>query len=100
MAQYCFRYIPGFATVVAPLWELTKPKTRWTRTDEHQACFDTLKELLSSDTVLAYFDLELKSCIVVDASPVGLGAIFTRETREGNRNVVYYASRTLTPVER
>jgi hypothetical protein len=69
-------------------------------TDEHQACFEKLKELLSSDTVLAYFDPELKSCIVVDASSVGLGAIFTQETREGNRNVVCYASRTLTPVER
>ncbi len=100
MAQYCSRYIPGFATVAASLWELTKPKAKWTWTDEHQACFDKLKELLSSDTVLAYFDPELKSCIVVDASPVGLGAIFTQETRKGNRNVVCYASRTLTPVER
>ena len=56
-----------FATVAASLWELTKPKAKWTWTDEHQACFDKLKELLSSDTVLAYFDPELKSCIVVDA---------------------------------
>lgn len=100
MTQYCSRYIPNFATIAAPLWELTKPNTRWEWTERHQLCFDKLKELLSSETVLSYFDPKLQVQVVVDASPVGLGAMLTQKTNNGLTNIICYASRTLTPVER
>ena len=43
---------------------------------------------------MAYFDPSKSTEIVVDASPVGLGAIFTQEGK-----IVSYASRALTDVE-
>lgn len=97
MTQYCCHYTSNFATIVAPLWELTKSNTRWEWTERHQQCFDSLRELLSSKTVFSYFDLKLQGQFVVDASPVGFGAMLTKKTNNVHTNIICYASRTLTP---
>ena len=38
--------------------------------------------------------------LIVDASPVGLGAVLTQVDHENKVNVIAYASRALTPVEK
>ena len=48
---------------------------------------------------LAYHDKDAKTRVVADASPVGLGAVLVQE-QNGNWRPVYYASRSLTAVER
>ena len=49
---------------------------------------------LTGTKVMAYFDPSKSTEIIEDASPVGLGAIFTQEGK-----IVSYASRALTDVE-
>jgi hypothetical protein len=49
---------------------------------------------LISDTVLSYFNPYKETTIIVDVSPVGLGAILCQDNL-----VVAYASRSLSPVE-
>ena len=49
---------------------------------------------------MAYFDLNAKTRVIVDASPVGLGAILTQQQKDGNHKLVIYASRSLFDVER
>ena len=100
LVNYCSRYIPNFSTVSAPLRELTKARVKWTWNSEHQKSFDKLKELLASAKTLAYYDKEAETQVIVDASPVGLGAILSQRQRDGNFRPVSYASRTLTDVER
>ena len=90
--NYCSRFIPNYSTITAPLRTLTKSDQPWTWTSSEQQAFDQLKRLLTSDTILSYFNPHKKATILVDASPVGLGAI------QENR-VVAYASRSLSPVE-
>ena len=46
------------------------------------------------DTVLSYFDNKAETELIVDASPVGLGAILVQKDKP-----VAYASRALTDVE-
>ncbi len=41
-----------------------------------------------------------KNEVLVDASPVGLGAILTQTKQPGGTEVIQYASRALTPFER
>ena len=48
---------------------------------------------------MAYFDPEKDTELIVDASPVGLGAILSTKTCEAGRMIVAYASRSLSPVE-
>ena len=56
--------------------------------------FEKLKQDLSSDTVMAYYDSGKQIEVVTDASPVGLSGILTQEGK-----VVAYASRALSPTE-
>ena len=59
-----------------------------------QRASQTLKDALTCDAVVAYFDPELKTEIEVDTSLVGLAGILTQEGR-----VIAYGSRSLTDVE-
>ena len=47
---------------------------------------------------MSYFDPLEHTEVIVDASPVGLGAILTQRGDAGLR-IISYASRALTPVE-
>uniref|UniRef100_A0ABM0MTM2 Uncharacterized protein K02A2.6-like n=1 Tax=Saccoglossus kowalevskii TaxID=10224 RepID=A0ABM0MTM2_SACKO len=48
---------------------------------------------------MAYFDPVRQTEVLVDASPVGLGAILTQRDSTGSVAVISLASRSLTPVE-
>ena len=78
----------------APMRELLKKDATWHWSTECEKSFNTVKQLLSSETVMSYFDSEKKTTVYVDASPVGIGAILVQDGR-----TIAYASRTLTSVE-
>ena len=102
MANYVQRYIPGLATMVKPLRENTQKDKVFDWTPECEAAWIRLKDSLTSDTVMSYYDPNLPTELVVDASPCGLGAILTQiHTSHGDRHVkiVSYASRALDDVE-
>ncbi|XP_061193203.1 uncharacterized protein K02A2.6-like [Saccostrea echinata] len=94
MTSYCLRFIPDYSTVSEPLGRLMRADLSWSWTAEQDAAFDKLKSLLSSDTLIVYYDPNKTVELIVDASPVGLGAILTQENK-----VVAYASRSLSPTE-
>ena len=48
---------------------------------------------------MSYFDRQKKTEVIVDASPVGLGAILVQGNESEQKRVVAYASTTLTVVE-
>lgn len=98
MTGYCSRFIPNYATTTAPLRELIRKDVKWTWEPRHQEAVETLKSALESAPVLAYFDPAKDTEIVVDASPVGLGAVLA-QVDAGERKVVAYASRSLTETE-
>lgn len=49
---------------------------------------------------MAYYKAEAHTQLIVDASPVGLGAIMVQRQRDGCYRPVAYATRSLTAVER
>ena len=95
MTNYVSRFIRDYADIVAPLRDLTHKGIEFKWEDVHQAALDRLKRSLTSDEVMAYFDPSKKSVLLVDASPVGLGAVLT----QGGK-VISYASKALSSVER
>ncbi|KAK3742186.1 hypothetical protein QZH41_012077 [Actinostola sp. cb2023] len=99
MTGYSSRFIPDYATITAPLRELTHKNSSWNWTTTHQEAFETLKEKLQSAPALAYFDISKSTEIAVDASPVGLGAILTQKDENGHSHVIAYGSRSLTKNE-
>ncbi len=94
MTNYCSRFIKDYATISEPLRRLTKTNTPWHWSDEQETAFLSLKDRLTSNSVMRYFDPQKELTIIVDASPVGLGGILTQDNY-----VLSYASRSLTEVE-
>ena len=101
MTNYSAQFIPNYATLVDPLRALTRKNIRWSWTENHQECFDKLKEILKSNALLNYYDPSLPTEIVVDASPYGISCILAQyENGKNVPRVVSYHSRALNAVER
>ena len=68
--------------------------------EEHQEAFEALKNVLSADTVLAYFDPPSDHEVHVDGCPLGISAtLVQRSQNEEHWRVVQYASRALSDAE-
>ncbi|XP_055585535.1 uncharacterized protein K02A2.6-like [Uranotaenia lowii] len=99
LVNYVGAFIPDLATISFPLRELTKVKEpfKW-GSAEHES-FEKLIGLIGQVKNLSHFDPKLKTRVVADASPVGLGAILL-QFHEGTPKVVSYASKSLTDTEK
>ncbi|CAB4022055.1 Hypothetical predicted protein [Paramuricea clavata] len=75
MVNFCARFIPNLATLAKPLRDLTKQHVKWKWTSTEQHAMDSIKSVLTGETTMAYYNPSHKIEVLVDASPVGLGAI-------------------------
>ena len=57
LAQFVSKFIPDLSTVAEPIQRLTHKNVEFKWQSEQQAAFDKLKELITSTTALAYFDV-------------------------------------------
>ena len=99
MTNYIARFIPQYADVTKPLRDLTRKSTEWKWDKAQEQAFIKLKDQVQKTQTMAYFDEKSKTEVIVDASPVGLGAILAQEDKRGQRKIIAYASRALTDVE-
>ena len=100
LASYYRRFVPGFASIVKPLYKLTEHDLlRFEWTVEYQVAFERLKELLTSSPVLAYPQGYAPFILDTDASNHGIGAILS-QIQDGVERPIVYCSRTLSKSER
>ena len=99
LCSYYRRFISGFASMAAPLHELTRKNVRFNWGQEQDAAFKQLKERLISAPVLGMPRDEGTYYLDTDASDVGLGAVLSQD-QDGQEIVLAYASRTLSKTER
>ena len=52
MSQFCDRFIPNFSVIAAPLHKLAKPHSSFSWSSDAQEAFETIKQLLTSASVL------------------------------------------------
>ena len=100
MINYLARFIPGLSSETEKLRKLLRQDTPWVWGEEQSGAFKRLKELVSSELVIAHFNTSLETSLIVDAGPVGLGAILVQKQKDDTLRPVHFASRTLTEVER
>lgn len=99
LAQFVSKVIPDLSTVAEPIQRLTHKNVEFKWQSEQQAVVDKLKELITSTSALAYFNVNSKTRIVADASSVGLCALLI-QLQGVEWRVITYASRGLRDVER
>jgi len=90
--------VEGFATISAPLHDLTKKGRTFNWTPECQEAFDHLKRVLTSAPILAMPDGESTFVLDTDAANSSIGAVLS-QNQQGVERVVAYASRKLSRAE-
>lgn len=94
LATYFRKCVQGFATLVAPLSNLTKQNTVWDWNDTCQKAFEGVKHALTHAPVLAMPDFEKPFEVIADASILGIGAVLFQENRP-----IAFESRRMIPAE-
>lgn len=100
LVTFVNRYIPHLSTLASPLNNLIKKSTQFEWTNVHQKAFDDLKDGLAKQETLAYFDPNLETFVMADASPVGLGGVLFQKNSDNIFRIICYASKSLSDVER
>lgn len=99
MASWYRKFIPGFASLIAPMTALLHKKNPWCWTPECERSFKQLKDCLISAPVLSCPDFTMPFYVQTDASAYGIGAVLFQEHSDGE-HVICYLSRSLSRAEK
>lgn len=97
---YYRKFIPNFATLCHSLFKLTHDTEKFVWENEHRQAFKRIKEILTSEPILAHPNYDFTFTIQTDASDVGLGAVLTQNIPGEGEKVIMYISRILQEEER
>ncbi len=99
LASYYRKFIQGFAHIAAPLTRLTQKGTPFVWSVDCETSFRKLIERLLNPPVLRFPDFNVRFKLSTDASNAGLGAVLFQTNKDGDEQVIAYASRGLTGAE-
>lgn len=87
MAGWYRRFIPDFASIVAPITDLLKKTAKFHWSDEAQEAFNQIKKVLSTHPVLINPDFNKHFYIHADSSGIGMGAVLCQGEENEQRIV-------------
>ena len=90
--------LTNLASMMRPMSELFKSDTTWTWEPPQQTAFTKVKEVISSNTVLAFYDPKKHTVVCADASSYGIGGVLMQGPSDQLRPVSF-CIRTLTETE-
>ena len=100
MIGYLSKFIPNYATMTSPLRTLTRKDVDFKWGSHEQKVFDKLKQSITEDTTLSYFNPKLLIVVRTEASyKDGIAAALFQRTHKGLQPV-HFVSRTLSDVEK
>jgi hypothetical protein len=81
LAGYYCRFISDFSKIAKPMTSLLQKDHKFAWTEECEAAFRTLRELLTTAPVLAQLDIEKSFDVFCDTSKNGLGCVLMQDGR-------------------
>lgn len=99
LVNFVGRFVPNLATKTDLLRQFLKKDIKFVWTPAHTKAFNELKCVLTSESILGYFDPNDKTCVIADASPVAVGAVLIQFSNNVPR-VISYANKGLTETEK
>ena len=102
LASYYRMFVPGFASVSAPLSHMTRKDARVVWTAEAQTAVDRIIQALQQAPALSVWDPVRKARVTTDASLVGVGALLEQHYPEEDqwKPVAYWSRKLLLPQTR
>ncbi|UYV65503.1 K02A2.6-like [Cordylochernes scorpioides] len=100
MVNHLGRFVENLSEIVAPLNQLLVKGQDFVWDCSQERAFRKLKELLTTQHILAAYDVRKPTMVSSDASSYGLGAVLKQEGKNGIWRPVVYSSRTMTPTEK
>ena len=94
MVNYMAKFIPNLSTISEPIRKLLKKEVQFTWEHEQKRAFVEIKNALTSEKTLGYFNPNEAITLECDSSQSGLGAVVTQ-----NEKPIAYASRSLSEAE-
>ena len=99
LANIVARFLPNRAAMKEPIRRTTHKDSPWSWNPQQSKAFNKLRDLISSDKVLANFDPSLPTQVRHDACKIGISSALTQKHPDGSIWPVAYTSRSLSPVE-
>ena len=100
LANYCRAFIPMFAAIAGPLFNLLKGETKrsvksikWNH--ESDQSFRNTRRAISETTVRSQPDMDKDFIVITDASSTAIGGILAQKDDEGNEKMIYAFSKAM-----
>lgn len=94
--NYYREYVPGFASIAQPLYQLTKKGAPFQWQDTHTEAMNTLRdEICSEGRGIRRADRSLPYILYTDWSTQGIGAVLAQRGADGHEYMVACVSRSL-----
>jgi len=100
LANYYRPFIKGFAKIAKPLHQLVRKDEKWKWGEEQEEVFAKLKEIFTTEPVLAAPDLDKEMRVEADASDYATGGVLSVKGEDGKWRPVAFISKSLNDTER
>ena len=100
LTGYYRHFVRDYSKIAQPLTELTRDDAEWVWSADHQAAFEELKGILTSNQVMNYPDFSKPFVVKSDASLGSIGYVLVQNDDGGREKVISYGSKKLDPTQR
>jgi len=100
LANYYRRFVKDFAEIARPMYRLVWKQERWNWGSEQEKAFRRLKEIFTSELVLAAPDLDKEMRVEVDVSDYATGRVLSMKCEDERWRLVAYISKLLSNTEK
>ena len=100
LANYYRRLVKDFAEIARPMHRLVRKQEKWNWGAEQEEVFRRLKEIFTSELVLAAPDLDKEMRVEADASDYAMGGVLSIKCQDKRWRPVAYISKLLSDTEK